>query len=168
MKIFFTSLLILLLSAGNAMANPACPICTVAIGASLEIARSLGVPDTIVGLWAGALLSLLGYWSIVFFNKKRWNFKGRDLLLMSLSFSMIGFIYIKEVVYTPQVIWKIFYLDPILFAAVLGAALFIYIEKFYDFMKARNNGHAHFPFEKVVLPVLVLSLVSLYLNYFPL
>ena len=35
-------------------------------------------------------------------------------------------------------------------------------------MKARNGGHAHFPFEKVVLPVFALALLSFYFNYYPL
>ena len=35
-------------------------------------------------------------------------------------------------------------------------------------MKAKNGGHAHFPFEKVVLPVLALALLSVYFNYYPL
>lgn len=152
----------------DAIANPACAVCTVAIGASLEIARSLGVPDAIVGLWAGALLSLLGYWTILFFDKKNWHFIGRDILLMLLSVGMIGFVYINEVTYTPKIIWSIFYIDEILFSTIFGAFLFIYTEKFYDFMKTKNNGHAHFPFEKVVLPVIILTVVSFYLNYFPL
>lgn len=32
-------------------------------------------------------------------------------------------------------------------------------------MKARNNNHAHFPFEKVVLPLAMLTVGSLLLNY---
>lgn len=55
---------------GQSLANPACAVCTIAIGASLEIARNLGVEDAVVGLWAGALLTLLGYWTIVLFDKK--------------------------------------------------------------------------------------------------
>ena len=47
----------------SVLANPACPVCTIAIGAGLDIARRLGVPDSVVGLWAGALLTLLGYWT---------------------------------------------------------------------------------------------------------
>lgn len=59
-----------------AFANPACAVCTVAIGASLEIARKLGVADAIVGLWAGALLTLLGYWTILFLIKRTGVFRG--------------------------------------------------------------------------------------------
>lgn len=161
------SLLIVLAFAGKAAANPACPVCTVAIGASLEIARRYGVDDSIVGVWAGALLALLGYWLILWFQKKNWNFPGRNLLLMVISVGMIGFMYVSEIVYSPKVI-GIFYLDPLLFSTVLGALVFIYASKFYDWMKARNGGHAHFPFEKVFVPVAALVLLSLYFNYYPL
>ncbi len=53
-----------------AYANPACAVCTVAVAASLEVARYFGVDDSVVGVWAGALLALLGYWMIVWFDKK--------------------------------------------------------------------------------------------------
>ena len=78
----------------SAIANPACPVCTIAIGAGLDIARRLGVPDAVVGLWAGALLTLLGYWTLKFMDKRGWHFRGRNPLVILLSLSMIGFIYI--------------------------------------------------------------------------
>lgn len=151
----------------KALANPACAVCTVAIGASVGIARKLGIEDSIVGLWAGALLTLLGYWTIIFFDKRNWHFFGRNFLLMLISVGMIGFIYISEISYQPRVIWQIFYLDPILFSAILGMFIYIYSQKFYQWMKMKNGGHAHFPFEKVVLPIGLLILTSFYLTCFP-
>ena len=149
----------------SSFANPACAVCTIAIGASLTLARKLGVQDSIVGLWAGALLAIIGYWTILFCDKKNWNFRGRNPLIMFISIAMIGFIYIKEVVYTPQVILYVIYMDPILFSSLLGAFIFIASQKLYQYMKKKNNGHAHFPFEKVVLPVAFLSILSIYFNY---
>ncbi len=35
---------------GIALANPACPVCTIAVGVGLDIARHLGVPDSVVGI----------------------------------------------------------------------------------------------------------------------
>ena len=151
----------------NALANPACVVCTVAIGASLEIARKLGISDDIVGLWAGALFALLGYWTILWFDKKKWLFYGRDALLMIASVGMLGFMYMGELSYMPKVI-GILYIDSFLLAGIFGAAIYIYSQKFYAFMKARNGGHAHFPFEKVVLPVGLLYGASVLLNYYPL
>ena len=147
---------IILISATNAYANPACAVCTVAVGASLEIARSLGVDDCVVGIWAGALLALLGYWLM-----------GRNALLMIISVGSIGFMYISEITYSPRVIWHVFYLDPLLFSTILGALVFIYASKFYQWMKKNNGGHAHFPFEKVVVPVVALALFSAYFYYNP-
>lgn len=151
----------------KAFANPACAVCTVAIGASVGIARKLGIEDSIVGLWAGALLTLLGYWTIIFFDKRNWHFFGRNFLLMLISVGMIGFIYISEISYQPRIIWQIFYLDPILFSSMLGMLIYIYSQKFYQWMKMKNGGHAHFPFEKVVLPLILLLLTSFYLTCFP-
>ncbi len=168
MKKFITIFLIFLLWPMRLWANPACAVCTIAIGASLGLARRLGVEDAVVGLWAGALLTLLGYWSMVFFDKRGWHFRGRDFLLMLLSVGMIGFIYISETGYAPTVIWQVFYMDPILFSALLGMLLFMLSQKLYQVMKARNNGHAHFPFEKVVLPLVFLVGASFYVTYFPL
>lgn len=143
-----------------AAANPACPICTIAIGAGVGVAESLGVPVGIVGLWAGALLTLLGYWMIKFCDKKGWNFWGRNALLIGLSVAMIGFAYVGDIDYSPVWIWNVFYVDPILFGAIVGMIVFILVEKLYEWMKAKNGGHAHFPFERVVLPVVALALVS--------
>lgn len=137
-------LLIMVMAAAlpvKALANPACAVCTVAIGASLSVARKMGVEDSIVGLWAGALLTLLGYWSIMFFDKRNWHFRGRDFLLLLLSVGMIGFIYVAEVDYTPVVIWKIFYMDTILFSSLLGMLIYIGSQKLYQrnlFFKADN------------------------------
>ncbi len=159
--------LFLLVFAFPALANPACAVCTVAVGASLEIARHLGVDDSVVGIWAGAFLVMIGFWTIRWFDKKGWNFRGREFWILTISVAMIGFMYISELNYAPQVI-GIFYLDPFLFSTLLGALIMYYASEFYQWMKKRNGGHAHFPFEKVFVPVAALLLASVYFYYYPL
>lgn len=144
----------------SAFANPACPVCTIAIGAALPLTRRIGVPDMVTGIWVGAFLAILGYWIIKFFDKKKWNFFGRNALILALSVASIGFIYLGQVTYNPCTYFGFLKLDAILFGTIIGAILFILTEKLYDFMKAKNNGHAHFPFEKVVLPIVVLTIAS--------
>ena len=116
MKSILSFLVLAALWPMKAMANPACVVCTVAIGASLEVARKLGVSDAVVGL------------------------------------------------YMPKVI-GFFYMDGFLFSVLAGAAVYVCSQKLYARMKARNNNHAHFPFEKVVLPLAMLAVGSLLLNY---
>lgn len=157
----------MVLFSSSALANPACAVCTVAVGASLEIARQLGVDDCVIGVWAGAFLTLLGYWLIMWFDKKGWKFWGRDFISIWGSVAMIGFMYISNLNYTPTPI-LIFYMDPFLFSVILGALVFIYSSKFYQWMKAKNGGRAHFPFEKVVVPVLALLMTSAVFYFYPL
>lgn len=165
--VWLLSFCFMLILTTPAFANPACAVCTVAVGASLEIARQLGVDDCVVGVWAGAFLALLGYWLIIWFDKKGWNFKGRNFISVWGSVAMIGFMYISQIQYNPTPI-LIFYMDPFLFSVILGALVFIYSSEFYQWMKAKNGGHAHFPFEKVVVPVVALALTSAIFYFYPL
>ena len=164
MRFLSAFLLSMLVIIQKSFANPACAVCTVAVGASLEIARRLGVDDGVVGVWAGAFLLLLGYWTLKWMDKKGWNFKGRDFIVLSLSVLMILFMYISELVYTPKAI-LIFWIDPFLFATIVGALVLHYSSEFYQWMKRKNGGHAHFPFEKVVVPVVSLCLVAKWFSY---
>ena len=170
--IAFMTLAALVFFAAPVLANPACAVCTVAVAASLELARYFGVDDSVVGVWAGAFLALLGYWMIVWFDKKKWNFAGRDFLLIVLSVAMIGFMYVdglgyEALTYDAEPI-LIFFLDPFLFSVILGAVTLILSNRFYQWMKVKNGGHAHFPFEKVFVPVAALFLLSVLFYFYPL
>lgn len=162
--LIFAMLLGLIMYSTPALANPACAVCTVGVVAGLGVARKLGVDDGVVAVWSGALLALIGYWTILWFDKKHWNFAFRNPILMALSLAIIAGVYIKDLTYTPKPI-LIFYMDPFLFCTLLGAAILIYSSVFYQWMKAKNGGHAHFPFEKVVLPIVALALASWAVDY---
>ena len=123
--LFSVVLMFSLLVFKSALANPACAVCTLAVGASLEIARRLGVDDSVVGVWAGAFLTLLGFWAIKWFDKKNWHFACRDVLLIVLSVAMIGFMYVGKLDYHSEVVGFVFYLDPFLFSVLVDAAVFI-------------------------------------------
>ena len=161
---FLVLIMALCLISFEALANPACAVCTVAVGASLEIARRMGVDDGVVGVWAGAFLVLLGYWTIKWFDKKDWHFAYRDFIILITSVLMILFMYISELVYTPKAI-LIFWIDPFLFATICGALVMHYSSEFYQWMKKKNGGHAHFPFEKVAVPVVALLLTAKLFSY---
>lgn len=142
--------------AKQAMANPAActAVCPVLLGASLGIARHLGVKDEVVGVLFGAFLAVIGYWLIRFCDKRNWKFPGRDAILMLFSLSSAGFIYAGTLTYKPMLHWHLLYIDSFLLATLCGAAAHIAGVHLYAWLKKKNGGHAHFPFEKVVVPLL--------------
>ena len=163
----FLFMLLMSFFSTKVLAGPACPVCTVAIGASLGIARHLGVDDCVIGIWAGAMLAMIGYWMSRLCDKKKWTFPGYKQVLMTLSISMIGLMYVRELTYEPSIIWGVLFIDSFLFTTFLGAGVLILSMHLYQWMKARNGGHAHFPFEKVVVPVLLVLITSVLIAYFP-
>ena len=151
----FSLFALLTMVASSVKANPACTtLCPLVLGASLGIARKFGVKDEVVGVLFGALLAVVGYWFIRFCEKRNWNFKGRNLIFMFLSISSVGFIYMNTLEYKPMLHWKLLYIDSFLLAALCGALAHIGGVHLYAWMKERNGGHAHFPFEKVLVPIL--------------
>lgn len=141
-----------------AFANPACAVCTVAVGAALGISRELGVDDTVIGVWLGAFLMLLVVWTIAFCKKKGWRFHGMFWVILAITFSLvIPIYYFDYIVYGSRSILGI---DAFLFSIIIGALIIPFSDKFYLYLKAKNGGHAHFPFEKVFIPVIILGLVS--------
>ncbi|MBO7243854.1 MAG: hypothetical protein J6V53_01040 [Alphaproteobacteria bacterium] len=151
----------------KAFAGPACPVCMVTVGASLYLAEKSGLDKCVIGVWSGALLAIFGYFLIRYFNKKNWNFKGRDFSLMALSVGSIGFLYLGDLPYEPVIIGCL-YIDSFLLSNILGALVFIVGINFYAWMKEKNGGHAHFPFEKVVVPVLFTGILSTVFYFYPL
>lgn len=151
----------------KAFASPACPVCMVTVGASLYLAEKSGLDKCVIGVWSGALLAIFGYFLIRYFAKKNWNFKGRDFSLMAISIGSIGFLYCGYLPYEPVIIGFL-YIDSFLLSNLLGALVFIMGIHFYAWMKERNGGRAHFPFEKVVVPVLFTGILSTIFYFYPL
>ena len=158
----FLSFFGVLFLARHAWAQACTTLCPVILGASLTLAQYFGVKNEVVGVLAGALMSIVGYILIRIFDKRGWRFSGRDFLLMAIALGSIGFIYMGRLEYKPALHWKLLYIDSFLLAAICGAAAHILGVNLYAWMKAKNGGHAHFPFEKVLVP-LVLDGIVLFL-----
>ena len=65
----------------KSLANPACPVCMVTVGASLYIAEKSGLDKCVIGVWSGALLAIFGYFLLRWMNKKKWFFAGRNQII---------------------------------------------------------------------------------------
>lgn len=148
--------------AGGA-AHAFCPVCTVGVAAGLEGMRILGVSDVITGLWAGGLILSLAAWT-----ESYMRFHGvtnRFLILLNyiVYYGILALIYVLPVDRPTRVfnVTKLWGGDEFLVGVIVGSAVFWLAGKWYERIKAKNSGHAWFPFQKVVWPLGALIIVTL-------
>ncbi len=140
-------------------AQAVCPVCTFAVGAGLGLARWFGVDDLITSLWIGALTVSVSAWTVNWLAKRGKRFVADTWIFLTVYAAMIFLpLWYQGIVGHPfNTVWGI---DKIIFGSIIGAVVFAVIAKSYELLKARNGGHAHFPFQKVVMPVAPLLVLS--------
>lgn len=157
-KILLFFLIFGIFFASSALAQ--CPVCTIAVGAGVGLCRYLGIDDTISGTWIGGLLVSLILWTINWLNKKNIRFLFRKILVAFFYYAItIIPLYQMGIMGNPQN--KTFGIDKLLFGIITGSIAFILSIVFNDFLKKKNQGKAYFPFQKVVIPILFLTITSL-------
>lgn len=138
-----------------------CPLCTVAVGAGVGFSRYLGIDDTITGLWVGGLAVSLIMWTLDWLQRKNINFQGKKLMIVFAYYLLIvAPLYWTGIAGHP--FNKLWGMDKLLLGIVLGSAFFFLGAASYFSLKRKNNDRAHFPFQKIVMsiaPLVVLSLV---------
>lgn len=142
-------------------ASAVCPICTIAAAGGVEASRLLGIDDAITGLWLGGLTVSLILWTEKYLDKKKVCFPGR--IVANAAFYLLLIIvplYWTGVIGRSGNALHFLGIDRLLFGAVVGAVAFWTGVEWYEFLKQRNNNHAHFPFQKVVMPILPLLCMS--------
>jgi len=136
-----------------------CQICTVAIIGGLGLSRWLKVDDTVSGVWIGALLVTIIYYSVRFLENRKIRFLGRDFLtaLVYYAAAILPLYYYDIIGHPANRVWLI---DKFLVGIVAGSVIFTLSVILYSWMKKKNGGHAHFPMEKVIIPIVALIIVS--------
>lgn len=143
-----------------------CPLCTVAVGAGVGFSRWLGIDDTITGLWIGGLIVSLIMWTDDWLEKKNIRFKGRIVLIIFAYYALVVIpLYYSGIIGHPLNTLCFCHLDKLLFGIITGSIVFWCGASWYYYLKEKNKGHAYFPFQKVVMPILPLIILSV-LYYF--
>jgi len=141
-----------------------CPVCTIAVGTGIGLSRWLGVDDLISGLWVGSLIvSLIGM-TILWLDKRNLRNNLLRLLIAFLYYFLtIGPLYWAKVIGNPcNHIWG---LDRIVWGIIIGSVVFLISYVFHLWLKKKNNNKVFFPFQKVIIPVIFLIIVSLVIYY---
>lgn len=136
-----------------------CPVCTVAVAGGVGLSRWLGIDDAITGLWIGGLAVSLIAWTINWMNKKNIHYKGRKISIILLYYLLIVVpLYYSGIIgYPDNALWGI---DKLFLGITLGSVFFVAGERICCYLKKRNDGKVHFPFQKVALPVIPLIILS--------
>jgi len=162
------------------MAEAVCPLCVVAVGAGLGLSRWLGVDDVVSSIWIGALLVCMILWTLIEMRKKNLallnNFAKRnyrfavfnrvknfpfDAIIISLAYYLLIFIPLYYAGIVGHPLNKIFGIDKIIFGTAVGTVIFLLSYWLHLYLKKKNNGKSFFPYQKVVIPVVILILTSL-------
>lgn len=159
MKKIFGTISIITMALWALPAKAVCPVCTVAVAGGLGLSRWLGIDDTITGLWAGALVASATFWTINWLNKKNIKFYGRKILVAVFWYGLtfVPLHYMDIIGHPYNKLWNV---DKFILGVTIGSLVFAIANKIYDYIKAKNNGKAHFPYEKVAIPVASLAILS--------
>ena len=149
-------------------AHAVCPVCTIAVAAGVGLSRYLGIDDSITGLWIGGLCVSITLWTISWLEKKNIRFDGRNLLTWIGYFVLVVVpLYWGNFMGHPLNVITIgnHVVDKLLLGIGLGAGLFYAGVISYEYIKAKNGNKAHFPFQKIAMPIVPLIILS-FLFYF--
>lgn len=149
------------------IAKPAlavCPVCTIAVASGVGFSRYLGIDDTISGLWIGGLTISMITWTINWFDKKKINFRGRNILtvIAYIALIIVPLYFYGLLDNSASCVCGV---NKLLLGIVNGSFGFWFGAELYPYLKAKNNNRAHFPFEKVILPLAPLIILSLIFNF---
>jgi len=158
-RVFFLLFLILsLILANNAIA--VCPVCTLAVGVGLGLSRWLKIDDLISGIWIGALIVSLTFWTNDFLKKKKINFQFSHLIILVIYLLLVILpLYFSGIIGHP--LNTILGIDKLIFGTFLGIILFYLANYLNNYLKSKNNNKVYFAYQKVIIPVGILLISSL-------
>lgn len=138
-----------------------CPVCTIAVGAGIELTRVLGVDDLITGIWIGGLIVSMSFWLADWMAKK--NFLKsfwREIFSLAIFYLLtIPFLFWQKII---GIKGNIFLgIDKIIFGIIVGSIVFLAGVLTDKMLRKINQGKVFIYYQKVILPVLFLSIISL-------
>lgn len=137
-----------------------CPVCAVAVGFGLGLSRWLKIDDAISGIWVGALIVSLSF-VMATWLKKYITLSHRILVVLNFLIlfltTVIPLAYYHIIGNPLNSIWG---MDKLLFGIFTGITVFVVSLFLHGYLKYRHHGKSYFPFQKVIIPIIMLMLAS--------
>lgn len=128
---------------------------------SVLLSRYLGIDDLIIGIWAGGLILSSGLWTATFIKKT--FIKGQNWLLTAILWiTTVGGL--KKAGFIGNPTCKIHGHDKLLTGIIAGTFFFLLaynLDLLLRKLNKKNPGKAFFPYQRVVLPVVLLLIATL-------
>ena len=140
-------------------AQAVCPICTIAVASGLGFSRYLGIDDSVTGLWIGALILSSALWTANWLKNKPWRIPHKTLFSIVLFYLLVipPLFWMDMIGHEANKLWGV---DKILLGTAIGSLVFM-IGVFLDkYLRTLNEGKVFVYFQRVICPVLLLSISS--------
>ncbi len=141
-------------------AHAVCPVCTVAIGAGLTFLEIWGVDLLLAGIWAGAMTLVMVFWTAKLLNKYRVKNPIWYVLSIVLWYGFLALVYTLPNFRFGGMGNTMFGIDKLALGVVVGSVTLYAAEKWNANLRKKNDGKSYFPFQKVVMPVGALAIVT--------
>ena len=149
-----------------------CPLCTTGAVIGVGITRSLGVDDSIVGLFVGAVIISTVLWFNKWLFKKNIKIPFQETLLVIISFLSFAIpFYVAGIITNFDMVKSmpevhsmlglgIFGIDKLLFGMIVSSIFVWGAFKFSDYIK-RKRGKVLYPFQGLSFMFIILAVLSL-------
>ncbi|MEK6973193.1 MAG: hypothetical protein AABW72_04090 [archaeon] len=135
-----------------------CPICTAAVGVGLVTTRVYGFDDAIMGVWIGAFIISTAVWANNALKKRFIPFQA-PLMSITAFILTTGSFYAAGLMNGTYA--KAFGIDRLLLGIIVGSVLTYAMPIVSKKIKELNKNKVLFPFQTIVLIVLVLIIASI-------
>lgn len=137
-----------------------CPVCTVAVGVGLGLSRWLKIDDVISGIWIGAFILSLSFMAAKWtrnYVALRLRYLTALYLIIFLAMTFLPLQYYKIIGNPLNQLWG---MDKLIVGVGIGFAVFSLSLFVNGFLKYLNNRKSYLPFQKVIIPVVGLTIAS--------
>jgi len=163
----FTILILLFTTAGVVSAH--CPLCAAGAGAGITLSRLLGIDDSITGIWVGAFLGAISFWTQRSLGQRK-----KVFLQPIVGFFLYVLVFVSTLwsFYKFNVVVKhgdIFGIHKLTFGIILGGGFFYLVDKLNKYL-VKPNGKVFFPYQRMVVSLGSMVILSVFvyilINYY--
>ena len=142
------------------LAHAFCPVCAAGAVVGLGISRYLGVDDSVTGIWIGGLLVLLAIWTMAWLKRRypRLPEWWQAAVFFGYYWVVLGPLWwLGKIGHPLNRLWGI---DRLLLGGTIGTLIVLLGLKLHHSLKTRNNGKSYFQFQRTVIILSSLFIVS--------